>query len=207
MANIIASPTQSTQPVGSTLQNDFTGPNGEKLVSDVHGRFFNVNYRGGLFTFNVAAVTLPVNAGSLASKFGIYNPPSSGKNMELVCMDAASVVATTVVDAIGLYYSSGSTAAAATFTTPGTILSSIVGGNAASVVTAYTAVSHSGTPALHSILTTWGATTAATQGTNHYDFDGRIIVPPGTLISLAMTTAASTASGITLGLTWAEFPV
>lgn len=207
MANIVTSHVSSTQPVGSTLQNDFTGPNGEKLTADVHGKYFNTNYRNGVFTFNQAAVTLPVNAATLASKFGIYNPPASGRNMELICFDCASVVATTVVNGIGLYYSNGSNATGATFTTPGTILAGIVGGSANSSMQAYSAVTHVGTPVLHSLMGTWGAVTTTTEGVFSYEFDGRVIVPPGTLISVAMTAAASTASGVTLGLTWAEFPV
>lgn len=207
MANVIVNPFSSTQPVGSTLQNDFTGPSGEKLTAECHGRYYNACYRGGVFLFSAAAVTLPVNAATLASKFAIYNPPSSGKVMELITCDAASVVATTVVDALGLYFSTGTNATGSTFTTPGTIVPMYLGGGASSAMTGYSALTHVGTPVLACLMQTWGATAVTNQNINSYEFNGKVIVPPGTVISLAMTTAASTGSGITLSLSWAEHPV
>lgn len=207
MANVIASAYNSTQPTGSTLQNDFTGASGEKLVADAHGQWYNANYNGKVFTYNVTAVTLPVIANNLVSKFALYNPAGSGKNLEIIRIDVGLVSATTVVDTLGLYYSSGSLASASTFTTAGTALSGIVGASATNVAIPYSALTHSGTPVRHSILGFYGAvtTTAANQWT--VNPNGSIIVPPGTVISLAMSTAASTATSTDLGITWAEVPV
>lgn len=207
MANIVVSPISSTQPTGATLQNDFTGPSGDKLVSDVHGKFYNQAIRGNVFNFSAAAVTLPVNAATLASKFGLYNPPASGVNLELLCFDACSVVATTVVDGIAVYYSNSSNATGATFTTAGTAQNAVVGLGNASKATPYSAVTHVGTPVLHTLMGTWGAVSTTAENVFHYEFEGRCIVPPGCLIAVAMTTAASTASGITLELHWAEVPI
>lgn len=207
MANIVTNPFVSTQPAGSTLSNDFTGHTGEKLVADVHGRYYNSCYRNGVYTFTQAAVTVPVNATTLASKFAIYNPVGSGRNMELISCDALSVVATTVVSGLGLYYSTGTNATGSTFTTPGTIINGFLGATMGSVMLAYSALTHVGTPVLATLMQAWGAVTTTAENIMTYNFDGKIIVPPGTVISLAMTTAASTASGITLALAWAEHPI
>ena len=207
MANIVVSPISSTQATGQTLQNDFTGPSGEKLVSSTHGSWYNLAYRGGVFTFNRTAVTLPVVASNLVSVFSIHNPVASGKNMEIIRIDVGLVLATTVVNSLGLYYSTGALAAASTFTTAGTALSSIVGGNVQNSCIPYSALTHSGTPARHTILGFYGATTTTNANNWSYEPNGAILVPPGTVISLAMSTAAATTSSFDAGITWAEIPV
>lgn len=207
MANLVTSHVASTQSTGVTLSNDFVGPSGDKLISEVHGKWYNSNYRGAVFTYNVTAVTLPVVASSLASKFSVYNPASSGKNMEILRVDVGLVLATTVVDTLGMYFSSGAVAAAATFTTAGTALSGVVGNTATNVCIPYSALTHSGTPSRHSILGFYGATTTTAANGWVFNPEGSIIVPPGTIISIAMSTAASTASSVDLGITWAELPI
>lgn len=167
--------------------------------------------RGQVYSFSVAAVTLPVNAATLASKWGLYNPPNSGVFVEILEVEAHSVVATTVVDAMGLYYSNGTNATGATFTTPATTSQNArVGEGPASVATPYSAVTHVGTPALIDIVGGWGAVTdgGSTPIRKSYGLSTprRILLPPATLLAVAMTTAASTASGITGTLTWAEIP-
>ena len=37
-------------------------------------------------------------------------------------------------------------------------------------------------------------------------YDGRIIIPPGTVISVAMSTAAGQASGLDISARWIEWP-
>ena len=192
----------------TTLVSAIAGKAGEAVVTELHGKYFTENYRGNVFGFSVAAVTLPVNAATLASKFGVYNPPGSGKVLELVRCDMAYVVATTVVNGVGLYYSTvASGAAGSTFTTAGTAISLNLGGNSAPAAVGYSAVTHVGTPVLAAVMAYSGAVTSTTVGVISYSFDGSILVQPGTLLAVAMTTAASTGSGFTGMLTWAEIPV
>lgn len=208
MANIIVNPFGGKQPVGSTLANDFTGIHGDKLVSDAHGKYFNAALNQRVFTFSVAAATIPVNASNLVSKFSILNPVGSGVVLELISCDAATVVATTVVDQLGLYFQTGSTAIAGLGTlTAGTIQSGYMGSSVTSACTAYTAATHTGTPTLHTLMQGWGAVTSTAQNINTYNFDGKVLVPPGTVIALAMTTTVWTATGLTLALCWAEHPI
>lgn len=192
---------------GTTVTN-LAGKAGEAMVAEIGGKYYTRTYRGGVFTFTQAAITLPVNAATLASKFGIYNPLGSGKNLELICCDAAYVLATTVVNGMGLYYSTGSNASGSTFTTAGTQISNFINGSgSSSVAQCYSAVTHVGTPTLAAIMFYSGAVTSTAFNTLHYDFDGRVVVAPGTLLAVANTTAAGTGSGTTLAMTWAEVPI
>ncbi len=167
--------------------------------------------RGNQFSFSVAAVTLPVNAATLASKMGLYNPANSGIFVEILEISAHYVVATTVVNALGLYVSQGSNATGATFTTPATTtLNARVGEGPAGIATAYSAVTHVGTPALVDIVGGWGAVTDSGSGAIYKTYGlstgRRILLPPASLLAVAMTTAAGTGSGFTASLAWRELP-
>lgn len=178
------------------------------IVAQDSGDFADSCSRGQVFTANQAAFTMPVSANNLVSKFALYNPPSSGVLLELIDADIATVLATTVVDAVALYFSTVALSALATFSTQAQ--GSVVAGNLSGVSSKaqfYSALTHSGTPALAKLLGGWAAVTDAGLNDVHYEFDGRIMVPPGVIVSLAMTTAASTGSGITAALTWRERPL
>lgn len=184
------------------------GLNGEQLASEIHGKFYTVNKRNNLFTANVTAVTVPVNATTLVSVFGLYNPPTSGIDMELIDLDITTVLATIVVNTYGLYFSADKNAATATFTTKGTAQSGYLdGGPAGNRGQFYSAVTHVGTPVLWRILGGDLAVTSTQVGGIHVDFDGKAIIRPGTLVSVATTTAAAQTSGTAVGATWAEWPV
>ena len=169
-----------------------------------HPRYAELCARGRVFHFSVAAVTLPVNANNLVSLFGVYNPPGSGVMMEMIEAEAHYVVATTVVNALGLYALGNQTGA--TFTTLGTIQSSRLTEGVASACRAYTSVTYSGTPLLADIIGGWGAVTDGGATPIRKAWKGSVQIPPGVLASLAMTTAAATASGITALMRWAEVP-
>jgi hypothetical protein len=139
------------------------------------------------------------------SVFTLYNPPASGVNMELVEASLVNVLATTVVDAVGWYYSTAVLSAAGTFTTKGTVQSLMVGNNPANQGLFYSAYTHSGTPVLADIIGGYGAATSSTGIVKFYD--GRLILPPGIAMSLAMSTTVSTGSGITASAVWQESPV
>lgn len=172
-----------------------------------NSRYAELAARGQVFHLSRAAVTLPVNAATLASVFGLYNPPGSGKMLEMIECEAHAVLATTVVNALGLYYSNGTNASGATFTTQiSTIENARIGEGVSTVCRAYSAVTHVGTPVLADIIGGWGAVTDGGATPIRKQWNGSIQVPPGTLLALAMTTAAWTGSGFTGLLRWAEVP-
>lgn len=176
---------------------------GSQVVLD---RYQELALRGRVYSITRAAVTLPVNAATLVSLAGIYNPPSSGVFLELIDVAAHYVVATTVVNALGVYYSQGTNATGATFTTQIPIENARVGEGSASSCRAYSSVTHVGTPVLKDIVGGWGAVTDGGSTLVYRKFGGSILFPPGTLVALAMTTAAATTSGVTLSAQWAEIP-
>lgn len=203
----VTNPSNTSTP-DSTVITQPAGKAGESYFAELRGKYYTQNYRGGLFALTRAAITLPVNATTLASTFSVYNPPGSGKNLEIVRFDMAYVLATTVVDGVGLYYSTAASGAAgSTFTTQVTPISLLLGGNSSTVAQGYSALTAVGTPVLATIMAYTGAVTSTAANSISYAFDGSVVVTPGTLIHIAMTTAASTASGFTGALTWAEIPV
>jgi hypothetical protein len=163
--------------------------------------------RGRVYSASVVAQTLPVNAATLASKCGLYNPPSSGYMLELLDISAHYVVATTVVNGIAIYYSNGTNATGATFTTAGVIENGRLGEGPTPAARFYSAVTHVGTPLLVDIFGGWGAVTDGGSTLCFKDYSNKgLLIPPTTLIAVAMTTAAATGSGVSITLRWAEIP-
>ena len=179
------------------------GSDGIQVVDE---RIREYAVRGKLYSTSVAAVTLPVNAGTLASKFGLYNPPSSGVFLEIVDITIHAVVATTVVSGVGVYYSNGANASGATFTTRSVTENGRLGEGVSANGLGYAAVTHVGTPVLADLIGGWGAVTDGGATSIYKKFNGSLLVPPGTLIAVAMTTAAFTGSGITGVIRWIETP-
>lgn len=189
---------------GTSYKKNLRGSTDGFLLTDA--RYRELAMRGQVYTFSRAAVTLPVNTSNLVSVFGIYNPPGSNKFLELIDVEVHAVLATTVVNAVGLYVSSVNLSAAATFTTQTNVglENGRPGEGSQAAALPYSAVTHSGTPRLLDIIGGWGAVTDGGSTPVRKDFNGKWLIPPGMLLSLAMTTAASTGSGITAMLRWAE---
>jgi hypothetical protein len=198
----------ATALVGTgTTQSLSLDSHGALLTSDAHGRWFAANYRGKVFSANVTAVTIPVVASGLVSVFTLYNPPSSGVIGEIISTEIGQVLATTVVDAVGWYFSTAALTALGTFTTLGTPQSGRVGDSTANAIKFYSAYTHSGTPVRIDIIGSFGATTDAGLALPQKVYNGRLLLPPGIAMSVAMSTAAGTASGLDVGAGWAEWPL
>lgn len=195
---------ESGLPDGGPLVFPAFGRHAEQLVSQIHGKHFYPNLRGRLFQFDVTGVTVPVIAATLVSVFSLHNPPSSGVIAELVDVDIDQVLATTVVGTFGWYESHGANALGATLTTAGTVKSGRVGDTPNNKVVAYSALTHVGTPVRADIIGGHGATTNQNQIRKEYD--GKLLLPPGVIISLATSTGPATASGLGLSVKWIEWP-
>jgi hypothetical protein len=200
----VSDATQMSQADGNTPP--FTsGRQGDLLTTELHGKAFIANYRGKLFEANVANVILPLTGATLVSVFTLYNPPTSGVNMELTSTLVANVAATTVVNTVGWYYSTATLTSKGGFATAGTVQSGMVGnspGNKGQFCSAFT---HSGTPVLCDIVAGYGATSNTGPGVAYKFYDGQLILPPGIAMSLALSTAVMT--GLSLEARWAEWPI
>lgn len=175
------------------------------LIDSLSGQYAVRNLRRDLWTFSVAAVTVPVNANNLVSVCGIYNPPSSGKMVEIVETSVGIALATTVVQEYVWVSSTVALSAAATFTTQGTARSCVVQDSTSSIARVYSAVTHSGTPSVEASIGSFAKVTAD-QTIPIKKHDGCLMIPPGVLASIATRTAASTSSGVNLTFIWAESP-
>lgn len=204
----VANPVSTSQPDSSSPLLT-AGRQGELVATEIHGKFFIAAYRRNVFKFNVTAKTLPVVASGLVSVFTLWNPPSSGVIAEMISLDIGVVVAATIVDTIGWYFSSGTTALAGTFTTPSVAntnhFSARVGDTPGNLVAPYTAYTHSGTPVRCDIVGSFAATTDTTANDIHKDYDGRMLLPPGVAISLAASTAAAGTVGSDPEVIWSEW--
>lgn len=200
----------------ATLQNSdnsqpilSVGRNGDALVSEVHGKYYAAAARGNLFVMSslIAGVALPVNAATLVSKFTLYNPAGSGKNLELIEFTAGITSATEVVDGILLGWQTGVAAAGVpgTLTSAPTKASTLLGQGLTSIANAYTAATLTNGAVLpeYPLGMAFDATAAGRSGNFVYQFDGKIIVPPDTLVTFMTNIVAETA--LTCGLTWAEW--
>lgn len=184
------------------------GINGEQLVSEIHGFYYTANKNGAVFHGSVTGVTVPVIAGAAATVWGLYNPRNSGVDLELLDCDFGIVLATTVVNVYGLYFSADKNADTSTFTTKGTAQSGYIdGGPAGNRGQFYSAVTPVGTPVRWMTVGGHSAVTSTAQGLHHTDFKGKGLIKPGTLVTLYASTAASTTSGIDFVASWAEWPV
>lgn len=187
------------------------GKQNEQLVSEIHGIQYTASLRGNLFKANRTAVTVPVIASGLVSVFSLYNPPNSGKVLELIDFDYGQLSATTVINVLGLYWQGAPVSGQATFTTPGVFGTNVFGGNPSRSGASgifYSAVTHltGSTPVRIEILMSQNTTTALTSGPGHYEFKGKTVLFPGDLVSVAASTGAFTSSVTDLGLSWAEWP-
>lgn len=203
---IVRNPTAATLPVAQETQLPL-GAHGQVQTADIHGKWFEANYRGKLFTANVTGVTVPVIASGLVSVFTLWNPPNSGVVGEIVSTQIGQVLATTVVDTIAWYSSNPSLTALGTFTTLGVPRSRQVQGAAANAIKFYSAYTHSGTPLREDIITAFGAVTDASFAFPEKLHDGRLILPAGVAMSVAMSTAAGFTAGLDIQADWAEWTV
>lgn len=196
-------PTRSNSEQRTVVRMTGEGP---ILADNLGGRFAQRTYDGKVSFFAVAAVTVPVNANNLVSVCGIYNPPGSGKILEIIDTDIGVALATTVVQEFVWVSSTAAASAAATFTTLGTARSRRMQDPTSSVARVYTAVTHSGTPNVEAKIGSFAKVTAD-QTIPYKLWEGSLLIPPGILASVCTLTAASTGSGINIGFTWADIPL
>ena len=206
MVGTVQLPSNTNLTIGTNTQLDTYDRQGAQQVSETHGRYYNMSYGGNLFTTSVPAastLTIPTTLATLASKFCLLNPASSGVNLELVRLDYFINSATEVVNVIGLTKSNQTTAGLGTLTA-GVINNLNVNGGRTSQATFYVAATHTDTPVWYMSLFGVGAT-AVGKFYDSYVFDGSVILPPGNCIDLVASIGAQ-ANSIPQ-LIWAEWPI
>lgn len=205
------------QPVGVRL-----GRQGEQMVSQLHGRWYEQTMRGNVYgggiTGTVLAAANAIATGLTATAkpvIGVYNPAGSGKN--LVILKVAIIhttLANSAVNTGGFQWVVSTTGqnAISTGSTPlnrGTLVATGSVAKFFAISTALTGLSGSlvdtTIPCEVTNFTAAGAATAVSlfAPPNPELTDGSFIVPPGFFLGV-MNVASTTTVNLSAGMVWEE---
>jgi hypothetical protein len=148
-----------------------------------------------------------VTAATLVSKFTLYNPAGSGKIVELVEFTCGIDSATEVVNGLALGIQANVTLSGGvptSLTAAANIGACLLGSGAAPNAKAYQAATLTNAAVLpvYPLGLNFDATAAGRSGNFNYEFDGKFLLQPDTLVTFCSTVAAITAAPV--GLVWAE---
>ena len=211
---------QNTDGSLSTLE---MGRGGDVLASDVRGKYGSMAHRGGVYwaASTTAGIAVPINTevSGATNTFGLNNPAGSGVMAELIDVDLTFLGAgpgttnTTVGFSI---LNTALNALTAITATPGPIHA---GGNPSRfdgpnpVCTHFSLATHASTLLvtnfypLFTFPTTYQPTAAVNIGPWHYDFNGKLVVPPGFAITMTVNGTALAAATLVPQMFWAEYKI
>lgn len=185
------------------------GREGALVVSDAHGRFFEAVSRGNCFSAaNATAVASQAGLSAATPILTLYNPKDSGVLGVLMFAGVTQLVAFAAAAAIWLAANYNVAAADVTGTdaVPRNLL---IGNNKKSALQAYLAATLPGVPSAIAVLGS-GLTGAITTLPNvpviGRQFDGGVVLRPGSAISI-QTSTASGAAGLMAEYAWEEVPM
>jgi len=199
----------SAQSLGAgSNPNVRLGQQGDLIATELHGRYYETNYRRALFNAaSTAAAT--TSAGTTTSFTGlmVYNPLNSPVNLVINKVGYAFIVAFGSAAAYGVM-TGFSTSPIATFSTSNTSTKSQYVGGAQGYGVAYASATLTATPVVNTIFGSGltGAITTVPSVPLLYDLEGSVIVPPGGYVC-SYTTSASGASAFFGSFQWEEIPV
>jgi hypothetical protein len=212
---IVGAPS-TTSATDGTYQSILQGKQAEQIVAGLHGKNYTACYRGNVFLGSTAAAgVVPPIYSNTAQTFGLWNPTGSGKNIVPISLRYGIVTVGVVTSNFVLGYRAD---AGAQVATGGTI-------SAATLVAAVNANLGSGTASISKFapatITTVAPALLMTLGTSicmaagptamndwwqlGHDFDGGLIVAPGTAVFVANNIAGVATYNISL--VWEEVPV
>ena len=216
------------QTVGDGAQIPFRqGRAGDQIVSELHGRFYEQNYRAALFTggmtltsINAATFTSATTGVTATPVVGIYNPQTSKVNC--VILQAVLGITVTALASTGggpfVWMVSTQNNAVSTGAAPFSTLTLTQNGSQVKNVAGVALTGMTGTLAVVRASALFGGSftnqsftaTAAGMQTTQFssveNLDGSLIVPPGGVLAL-MATTTPVAHSATSGLLWEEVPV
>lgn len=183
------------------------GKQGDAIVSELHGRYYEGTYRGKRFhVATQALVTTTVGLATTYTGLVLCNPITSPVNLVL---DKASmmqsVIQATQVEAFAIA-TGYNVATNVTHTTPVAVRSSMVGQTANGYGVADVSATLPTAPFYDFFVTNTGAATADSTGIQVVDFEGSLILPPGAY-ALWVTPAQASVAGMWFGFSWEEVPV
>ena len=178
------------------------GRQGETIVSQLHGRYYEQTYRNNMFSIHTQGTNVTTTA-ALATTFtglAISNPAGSGVNLVINKFNAVQF-AVGVAGTIGLMGGVGVLAASLT------PQSRNIGSGAVSKALASAGATIS-TPLLISTFGSVGSAATTAYGLENgivIFIEGSVIVPPGSFIASYTSTAQT--SAFQFGFVWEEVPI
>ena len=190
---------------------------GAAAVAAIHGKFYEPGVRGQVFMAGtvILGVAIPVAAATLNSKFTLWNPAGSSKNVELISITFGQNTVTTVANTHGLMIQRNLTGTSGIPTSLTAINIHPLGIGGVSVCAAASqatltnvaipGVSGGAVPIPYYPIWSITGITALTWGEMTHNFDGKIILGPDSLCAAVTSASASTAQSV--NLVWAEWPI
>lgn len=203
------------------------GRQGDQIVSELHGRFYEQAFRSAIFTggmtttaINNATFTSATTGATATPILGLWNPMSSGVNCVLIQAQLAVTMSALQATGGGPYVWMVATGnnAISTGAVPYNTKTLAASGSLTKNMSGAALTGMTGTLAIMrgSSLGGGSASNAAFLGTAVAmqstlfgfveNFDGSIIVPPGGVLAL-MATTTPVAHSAASGLIWEEVPV
>jgi hypothetical protein len=204
----------TTQSADGNNPPVLTGRNGDALVSDTHGKWYNAGARGKTFlASNSGVIGLHGTITSLTG-LALWNPIGSGKNLELVSLRIGNGAQTTPVaaDILLTFYigvGAGVWALPTSVVAPTYVMANPIGGANAGVPVAKAiatcTMGAAGTTFVYAGISIGSTTVINGEFSDQILYDGEIIIAPGVLVSLQGTSAQTQAS--LNSFSWAEWPI
>lgn len=218
MYGAVGAPSTTSAADGTNLPA-LQGKQGELIVNELHGKYYTQSYRGNMFWASAAASGIITTIFSNTTYVGLllWNPQGSGKNLVPVRAAQGRILAATTVCGFGHSY----------------LLNAGAGVGTAAPISAFTAITATRGPCNNPGLTgqassvalvgggasfttalAWGRsngfaagteTTAIVEQAFSEDFDGNVIIPPGTLMAVFAATAAQGGTWVP-SIVWEEVP-
>lgn len=176
------------------------GNQGELMVSELHGRYYEQALRGNMYRIaNQAAVTTTAGLATTFTGLAISNPAGSGVNA-VVNLFSVAQFAVAAAGAVGIMTGAG--AAAGTLVPKNALVSGTTGKVTAS------AGATIATPVLDIVIGQVGSLATTGYGLTPglvVDLGGSLIIPPG--FFAASFTSIVTTTALLFGFQWEEIPV
>jgi len=209
---------------GSTSGNARGGRQGDAIVSELHGRFYEQAYRGNLYSAGSSLTALSANTITLSATttpiVGVWNPSGSGVNLSIL-QASLQCVANNLTSGAGpgafVWAASINNAALTLGAAPinrrtltgGASLSKAFNGGVALTGLTNNLVILEGadfTSPSGLTYTTLASTSILVPTGGVQNIDGSLLVPPGGVLAL-LNTVSSTTFSVYSRLLWEEVPI
>lgn len=200
-SSIVSNPAAVQNSDGSVAVVNL-GHNGDLFVSEIHGKRYTAAARSNLFiaSANGATGVSPLAPAGTTSGFMFYNPLGTNVLMEIHKIRAVPLTATDVVGGLALEYGVPPTAVGTAATIVSMPLQGSRGGPLCKASFGSTIAAMAWLQALTFVQTTGGL--MASDGS--FDFDGSLVLFPGSAVNIVSTTTQGTNKWLQ-DVTWSEW--